>query len=396
MTKNLLRTSLNYCFTYLPSLLFSLFILGLLPAHADDLTNNPADTEQQWGKETIDLIRQDFYDPETGLYRDTLDLSGHKSGASMMWGCGVQLSAQNAASRLDPSYAAAAASYAKALDGYWIIAQDLGGYNPAPGNITSSSDRYYDDNEWIILDLTDLYQQTGRPEFLRKAEELMKFVLSGEDAKLGGGIYWHEPKPKEKNTCSNAPAITGLLRLYMLTGTQSYLDEALRLYAWINATLQDPKDGLYYDHIDLDGRVAQFKLTYNTALMIRANCLFYQATGKDSYLAEARRLGQASIHQWVDPKTGVVRDAGRFSHLLLDAFVDLNNLDSQNPLWLATVDRCVTYVHDHLKDANGHYPEAWDHSLPDQPLQKWSLIDQASVARAYLSAAGAYRNPMSQ
>ncbi len=27
----------------------------------------------------------------------------------------------------------------------------------------------------------------------------MKFVMSGEDNKLGGGIYWHEPKPDGKN-----------------------------------------------------------------------------------------------------------------------------------------------------------------------------------------------------
>jgi uncharacterized protein YyaL (SSP411 family) len=311
----------------------------------------------------------------------------------VMWGAGVQLSALNAAARLDPSYVDAATSYADALDSYWIIAGDLGGYNPSPGNVNASSDRYYDDNEWIVLDMADLYQQTGRSDYLRKAEDTMRFVLSGEDAKLGGGIYWHEPKQTEKNACSNAPAIRGLLRLYMLTGTQSYLDDAYRLYAWMNQTLQDPKDGLYYDHIDIDGRIAKFKLTYNTALMIRANCLFYLATGNNSYLTEAKRLGEASVHQWVDPKNGVVRGAGKFAHLLLDAFVDLNNLDSQNPRWLQTVDRCVAYVHDHLKDANGHYPEAWDHPPSDIPLQKWWLINQASAARAYWSAAGAYRNP---
>ncbi len=78
----------------------------------------------------------------------------------------------------------------------------------------------------------------------------------------------------------------------MLTGEQSYLDDALRLYAWTNATLQDPNDGLYYDNINLSGHIDKVKLTYNTALMIRANCLFYMATGKPSYLAEAKTPGR--------------------------------------------------------------------------------------------------------
>ncbi len=32
---------------------------------------------------------------------------------------------------------------------------------PRQGSIDSSSDRYYDDNEWIALDLADLFELTG-------------------------------------------------------------------------------------------------------------------------------------------------------------------------------------------------------------------------------------------
>jgi uncharacterized protein YyaL (SSP411 family) len=361
---------------------------------ADDQAKDSVALDKQWGRETLETIRRDFYNASSGLYDDTLDAAGKKKGPTMMWGCGVQLSALNAAAKLDPFYLSSARSYADALDRYWIISKKLGGYNPAPGAINSSSDRYYDDNEWIVLDLADLYQLTGSAATLYKARETMKFVMSGEDEKLGGGIYWHEPKLESKNTCSNAPVITALLHLYMLTGEQSYLDDSFRLYTWTNAKLQDPSDGLFYDNIRIDGSVDKMKLTYNTALMIRANCLLYLATGNDLYLLRARHLGEASIEHWVDKITGVVKGAGKFSHLLLDAFGDLNNVDPANPLWLATIDRCVSYVHDHLKDANGHYAESWDHLQPAEPLKEWSLIDQASVARAYWTAAGAFRPPV--
>ncbi len=375
-------------FHFLPVLLSLLFSMPL--AEADTSVPGKVDLEKQWGKETLDQISQEFLNKGTGLYSESCS-SGKKGGAAFMWGCGVQLSALISAAREDPSYLEEASAYADQLDRYWIVSKGLGGFNPATGNINSSSDRYYDDNEWIIIDLTDLYQLTNKAAYLYKAQKTMEFVLSGESDKLGGGIFWHEPKQESKNTCSNAPAIVSLLRLYDLTHNQADLDAALRLYTWINATLQDPSDGLYYDNINIDGRVAKFKLTYNTALMIRANCLLYKVSGKDSYLTEAKRLGNSSIRKWVDSRTGVVKNPGRFSHLLLDAFIELNSVDSGNSLWLNTVDECVSYVHDHLKDTNGHYPQTWDHLLPPKPLNKWALIDQASAARAYWAAAGAVR-----
>jgi hypothetical protein len=375
----------------LPTALLLLLLLVVFPrVWADGIPPDIATVEKQWGKETLDIIHHEFSKPDSNLYYDALD-GGQKKDTELMWGCGVHLSAFDAAAVSDPSYLDTASSYAYSLDRYNITFKGVEAYNPAPGDYHSPSDRYYDDNEWLILDYTDLYQLTGRDIYLNRAKKLMKFVMTGQDNKLGGGIYWHETKLESKNTCSNAPAVLSLLRLYMLTGDPSYLESGYSLYAWINATLQDPKDGLYYDNIHLDGTTEKFKLTYNTALMIRANCLFYLATGKEGYLLEARRLGQASITEWVDPKTGVLKGQGKFCHLLLDAFVDLNNIDVGNPLWLKTVDRCVAYVHDHLKDANGHYPEAWDHGEPVDPLTKWTIIDQASVARAYWAASGAYR-----
>ena len=61
-------------------------------------------------------------------------------------------------------------------------------------NSAAQSDRFYDDNIWLGIDFTDIYQLTHEAEYLRKAQLIWKFIESGTDDILGGGIYWCVPK----------------------------------------------------------------------------------------------------------------------------------------------------------------------------------------------------------
>ena len=249
-------------------------------------------------------------------------------------------------------------------------------------------DRYYDDNEWVVLAMAEAYDVTADPALKVRAEQAMQFVLSGEDKKLGGGIYWREQEKTSKNTCSNGPAIAAALRLYQITRRPEYLVTARRLYIWTNAHLQDT-DGLYWDNIKLNGTVEKTKWSYNTALMLRANCLLYQETHEKPYLEEAQRLARAAEAQWVKPETGAIADGGKFAHLLCEAFLYLSDqeTDPANVThWRSLVRRALTFVHDHVRDANGHYGDHWDNAVTE-PLNKFSLIDQASAARAFLVCA---------
>lgn len=60
------------------------------------------------------------------------------------------------------------------------------------------SDRFYDDNVWLGIDFTDSYRMTGKQAYLEKAKLIWKFILSGKDDVLGGGIYWCEQKKESK------------------------------------------------------------------------------------------------------------------------------------------------------------------------------------------------------
>ena len=81
-------------------------------------------------------------------------------------------------------------------------------------NTASASDRFYDDNVWLGIDFCDIYEATGDKTTLAEAEKIWKFIESGTDDVLGGGIYWCEQQKHSKNTCSNAPGTVYALKLY--------------------------------------------------------------------------------------------------------------------------------------------------------------------------------------
>ena len=78
-------------------------------------------------------------------------------------------------------------------------------------NTAPASDRFYDDNVWLGIDFCDIYEATGDKKYLADAEMIWKFIESGTDDVLGGGIYWCEQQKHSKNTCSNAPGTVCLL-----------------------------------------------------------------------------------------------------------------------------------------------------------------------------------------
>lgn len=343
---------------------------------------------QQWGDESMAAIRRDFWLADRKLYAEHSASPNEKNRQpAFMWGCGVQLSALAAAARVDPDqYAPQLRSYVKQLNNYWNVSDGIGGYDVLP--TPKPPDRYYDDNAWIVLALVEAHRLTGDTPLLERAIETQRFVMRGEDDKLGGGLYWREKDCQSKHTCSNAPGMVGALLLYQETGDAEQLADAKRLYAWTVKNLQDPADGLSWDLKRLDGRVDRRKYAYNSALMIRANSLLYEITGEDTYLKRAKRIARSSMKHWADQDTGAIRDAAQFSHLLVDAMFELSRVSGEAS-WRQVARTTVIFVHDKLRDQDGRYPGDWSGARKKKP-GRFQLLHQASVARLYFSAAFAF------
>ena len=382
--------------TPLRTFCFTVALLGTLGGRA--IGDEPAKVERPtretllaWGDDALATIESTFRVEDDWWYVDKASTWRSKPSGQpvFMWGVGVQLSALAAAAENQPDrYRQQLTGYVDAIEHYWHKHQGIGGYDVLPH--PEGSDRYYDDNAWIVLGMLETFEQTRSSKHLQKAKQIQDFVMSGEDPRLGGGIYWRENELLSKNTCSNAPAMVGALRLYEATHDRQYLEAGERLYAWTCKHLQD-EDGLFWDNINLQGNIDRRKYSYNSALMIRANCALYRITEEQRYLDEAKRMAQAAEQQWVNAETGAMNDGGRFAHLLLDAFLELYKTTGDSH-WLDVPLRAVTYVHDQLRDERGHYPGHWGRK-PRRTASRIELIDQASVARAYEAVARAMPQP---
>lgn len=185
--------------------------------------------------------------------------------------------------------------------------------------------RYYDDNNWIALDFLDAYPLLHDPALLTGAEEIFHWLTGGWDARQGGGIEWgdgHYDRP----TVSTAPAITIGMRLAAITHDASYKTWALRMYAWENSAMRAPS-GLYWDHIDAQGRIDKDIVSYNQGAMIDANVAAYHTTGQRQYLAAAKQIATAMAAA----KPGPWRDRGNYAAFDAIYFQSLAHLDAASP-----------------------------------------------------------------
>jgi hypothetical protein len=214
----------------------------------------------------------------------TIDLAGMRSGGS--------------------PYRAAVGDRLTGLEAYWNDGTTPPGYDsyirPPLGG---GGDKFYDDNEWIGLELVQWHRMTGDAEALSRARQIFDLVVFGWDSDTThpcpGGVFWTQaPWSQDRNTVSNAPGAELGLQLYELTidaGQKAYyFDWATKMYDWVNDCLLAP-NGLYWDHIDLAGNIEKTQWSYNQGTMIGANALFYRITGQQVYLDRAVAIADAAL-----------------------------------------------------------------------------------------------------
>jgi hypothetical protein len=314
-------------------------------------------------REVSEYMQATLYRPEDGLY--AVKTTDRKP--DFMWGNGITFSALLIARRHHADeFGPVADRFYTALDRYWDALAPIPGYEPAP-TAGRGNDKYYDDNAWLVLNLVEAYEVTGDEKYLRRAKETLAFVLSGWDDTIGGGIWWHEgSKDGSKNTCSNAPTAVACLRLARHVppdNAKGYIDQARRIVDWTARTFETP-DGLYMDSIVVaTGELRRGQLTYNTALMIRAFQSLHLATGERVWLDRAVRSSDASDWFLDDQPIRAYRDAPKWSHLLVEADLELYR-ETGNPKLLRRA----------MDNADRMY-EAFKKKPPEETL------DTAAIAR---------------
>lgn len=253
-------------------------------------------------------------------------------------------------------------------------------------NSDGQQDRYYDDNVWLTIDFAELALITKEKKYLEKAENVWKFVISGWDDKLDGGIYWCEQKKESKNTCSNAPSAVAAAKLYQATKNKEYLDWSKKIYAWTKLNLQDKSDFLYYDNVSLTRRIGKYKFAYNSGQMLQAAVLLYQITKDKNYLTDAQNIAAAGYNFFFENRTVNGKESKYlktgniwFTAIMLRGYVDLYHAD-RNKEYLDAFKRSLDFAWANGRDKDGFFDEDW--SGKDKKPTKW-LLGQGAMVEMY-------------
>jgi Glycosyl hydrolase family 76 len=168
--------------------------------------------------------------------------------------------------------------------------------------------KYYDDNDWVGIELARVYELDHSPTALGAAEGILAFEMAGwqaspELACPGGLPFSNALENTDRNTITTAPAAELAVQLYKITGNAQYLQFAEMAYQWVRTCLLQP-NSLYADHIGPHGLISPTFWSDNQGSMIGAGTLLYQVTGNSAYLFQARQTAKASLSYFTPARLG--------------------------------------------------------------------------------------------
>jgi len=236
--------------------------------------------------------------------------------------------------------------------------------------------KYYDDNDWIGIELLRMYRLTHEPALLSTAEAIMAFEMAGWQTSptlgcRGGLPFSNLPGNYTRNTITTGPAAELAVQLYRITHQAQYLQFGLAAYAWVRSCLLEPQN-MYGDHVDRRGILEPHLWSYTQGVMIGAGTLLYQATGDGSYLYQARQTAAAALAYFSPARLGE-----EIPFFVSVYFRNLLYLDS------------VTHDPPGARIAQAYVDYAWAHSrLPENLFlagtpPSGQLLVQAAIVQIY-------------
>lgn len=301
----------------------------------------------------------------------------------------------------------------------WNVYAVPRGATPNKGKIAGNDgndlkQNVYDDQMWLARELIRAYRLTKNKKYLRIATHLADYVLDGwdcyrnENGEEYGGITWG-PGYNSKHACSNSPIIQPLVwlhEIYAQTNEESdytyyyrdaknrvqkkqvkrseiYLQFAEKIYNWQKKHLFDAESGVYHDMLGADANLqykdgyrlhvdnakpSGHKHPYNAGTMLSGAVELYQATGKNSYSADADALcsscfktfakpydvSETEYYKWPTDKDALHTFNPWFNNVLMRAFVeaDKQKQSLSTTKSLLSFQANLDYAYEHFLRAN--------------------------------------------
>ncbi|MFD0766020.1 glycoside hydrolase family 76 protein [Mucilaginibacter lutimaris] len=258
------------------------------------------------------------------------------------------------------------------------------GYQAYPVKF-EKADRYYDDNGLVGIDYMESYFNTKNALYLQRAKDVFKFILSGWNDDVGGGVTWLEGHNDQKPACTNGMATLTALKIYQGCTDKYYLEQGKRFYKWMYETLRDTTTGVITNDVKLNGKQNRTFWTYNTGSLIEAAVMLYRFTGEKQYLQQAQQLAADSYKYY----SNVTHDKNLTLHIDLPWFVTvlfrgyeaLYKIDG-NYKYIAAIEHDLNYAWQTSQDKYGLTTHSWLPRKDELSKPKW-LLDEACIAELY-------------
>ena len=273
-----------------------------------------------------------------------------------------------------------------AVEKYYDDARKPAGYQAYPTKL-DDSDRYYDDNGLVGIDYVDAYRITKNPEYLKKAKEVMEFIMSGWSDDFGGGVSWLEGVRDQKPACSNGKATVLAIKLYQATHDQKYLDLGTRFYHWMMNTLKDDSLNIVWNSLGIQDSVSYISkeaYTYNTGTMIQSAVRLYRITKDRKYLDEAQSLAEGSYSYYIkftDQHVPYMEDLPWFIVVLFRGYQELYEVDG-NAKYVDALITGADWAWKNARDTEGLIYRDWTGRKDEEKQPKW-LLDESCMVEMY-------------
>jgi hypothetical protein len=322
-------------------------------------------------------MQQQYYMPYHRLYRGEETESAQEF--AYMFPFSQALAATSAVAgipELGAPYRFAVREHLSGLRSYWNPRRRPPGYESG-ALVAGGGEKFYDDNEWVGLQLVRGYRMLGDRGLLARAVELFRLVVFGWDGNrhhpCPGGVFWTQREGTfKRNTVSNAPGAQLGIELYQLTRRPIYLQWAKRMYHWVRLCLRETS-GLYADNIDLSGAIDRSIFIYNQGTVLGAEVLLYQATGNAEYLARAQEEAGIAMAYFTAPQ--LEGQAPFFVAIFAENLLRLNAV-APNPAYTA-------YLQQYADHAWSTYLDPATGLFNFHDKEATLLLQQAAMAQLY-------------
>ena len=386
-------------FIYL--MLLSVFSCNSEPSIKDQMVDNPGDDGQNEnpdeGEElshkekafaTYEMIQQLY--KKGDLYKENFPEQNGDREYSYLWPYVGMLTAGNVLYELGYDREILDKQFT-GLEEYYDDRDHLPTYQAYPVS-GGATDHYYDDSAIVAMELINAYELTNESFYLERAKTVTDFIMSGEDSRMGGGLYWFEGQSdnctngpncmKAANTSAYAAYVTS--KMYQLTNNEAYLTLAKRVYEWTYTTLRDPSDNLYWNDINIGSeQINTTKWTYNAAMMIMSAINLYEISDDQEYLDEAVTTARSAHSKFTKVTSGRIfypPNDSWFNVELLTAYIQLSQYDSKTKDYVEVFKDNMDYAWENARNNEGQFYEDW--SGNNEGRFYW-LLHQAALVEAF-------------